>query len=91
MKTDFLTNFVDNCHVNAGKDEYVMRQRFPSFQNRKREGNIGHSMNIIFTFSNFIHLFLFIRSFIHLNNQYVEYSHLFLQCIHTKHFRNDYC
>ena len=50
MKTDFLTNFVDNCNFTAGKDGCLMRQNFPSFQEQDAKRNIGHSMNIIFAF-----------------------------------------
>ena len=58
---------------------------FHHFKNKKQKGNIGHSMNIIFAFSNIIHLLLvlFILSFIHMSTHF--YSAF------TKHFRNDYC
>ena len=60
MKTDFLTNFVDNCNFTAGKDGCLMRQHFPSFQEQEAKRKYHHSVNIIFAlfaFSNVIHLF----------------------------------
>ena len=30
-----MTNFVENCHFNAGKDGCLMRQHFPSFQEQE--------------------------------------------------------
>ena len=35
MKTDFLTNFVDNCNFTVGKDGCLMRQHFPSIQEQE--------------------------------------------------------
>ena len=62
MRTGFATNFVENCHVNAGKDGCLMRQHFHHFKNKKQKGNIGHSMNTIFAFFPFSHIRVF---FIH--------------------------
>ena len=65
MKTDFVTNYVDNCNFTAGKDGCLMRQHFHHFKNKKQKGNIGHSMNMIFAFFAFSNTCCLFYSFFH--------------------------